>query len=48
MRMYTRGNRPVETPLADLLEQAHSQDSTSLAALSRIAPVLVVFLRHFG
>jgi hypothetical protein len=43
-----QGNRPPEAPLEDLLEQAKSQDGASLMALSRRAPVLLVFLRHFG
>jgi hypothetical protein len=43
-----QGNRPPEGRLEDLLEQAKSQDGTSLLALSRRAPVLTVFLRHLG
>jgi hypothetical protein len=34
--------------LADLLDQYPTQTGTTLDALSRKRPVLVIFLRHFG
>ena len=39
--------QPLPT-LAEALEQYRSQDGTTLGALSRRSPVLVVFLRHLG
>lgn len=34
--------------LADLLKESPTQTGTTLEALSRERPVLVIFLRHFG
>lgn len=38
----------MSSPLATALDAAITQDGTSLLALSRKSPVLLIFLRHFG
>lgn len=36
------------TPLQQLLQDTRDQGGTSIAEYSRRAPLLLVFLRHFG
>jgi hypothetical protein len=47
---YSIGGVGVEVTamLAEALKDARTQDGTSLAAISERAPLLLIFLRHFG
>lgn len=38
----------ISTDFSTAIEQARNQHGASLAQLSRTAPTLVIFLRHFG